>query len=295
MTHGSTRVAPVVSREHYAWIERLTIRRTVRNRAAGMETYMRTSCYIMAMAIWFVGHWGYAAEDRYRRPAQIAVELEDGSVVKGTSSVATIAIHTATGIATVELQRIETIRFDTNRESATAKMWDGTSIAGVPVLGKFTLMTQLGVVNIPAYAKSIAMTLGGIDLAAMPYASATGNCWFAGGIDDRSPRKIRGREYAGTELRNAHADGRIEFRFEEPVTEFHSIITMYDSYGGTKGNVIFKVATEEGIVATSQPILNGGWEELYMRFRPTRTLVLITDPNGPDWEDWSLWLHPEAR
>jgi hypothetical protein len=36
-------------------------------------------------------------------------------------------------------------------------------------------------------------------------------------------------------------------------------------------------------------------EEVYVRFRPTRKLILITDQNGSAHEDWSVWLRPEAH
>jgi hypothetical protein len=34
---------------------------------------------------------------------------------------------------------------------------------------------------------------------------------------------------------------------------------------------------------------------VYLCFQPTRKLVLITDQNGSNQEDWSVWLYPEVR
>ena len=70
---------------------------------------------------------------------------------------------------------------------------------------------------------------------------------------------------------------------------------MYHSYCAKKGNVIFKLETDDGLVYTSRPICNFQQEEVYVRFRPTTKLVLITDQNGSTHEDWSVWLYPEAR
>ena len=50
-----------------------------------------------------------------------------------------------------------------------------------------------------------------------------------------------------------------------------------------------------GQVFASRPIRHFQLEEVYVRFQPTRKLVLITDPNGSNQEDWSVWLRPEVR
>ena len=70
---------------------------------------------------------------------------------------------------------------------------------------------------------------------------------------------------------------------------------MYQSYCAKKGDVIFKLETDDGLVYASRPIRNFQQEEVYVRFRPTRKLILITDQNGSTHEDWSVWLRPEAR
>lgn len=125
--------------------------------------------------------------------------------------------------------------------------------------------------------------------------SATGNRHFLSSIKSTLPRRIRGRTFPAPQLIEAHASGRIEYVFEEPVQEFHTIIAMYESYCAKKGNVIFKLETEDGLVYASSPIRNFQQEEVYVRFRPTKRLVLITDQNGSVDEDWSVWLRPEAR
>ena len=109
------------------------------------------------------------------------------------------------------------------------------------------------------------------------------------------PKRIQGRMYPPSQFITAHASGRIEYVFEEPVREFHAFITMYESYCAKKGNVIFKLETDDGLVYASRPIRNSQQEEVYIRFRPARRLFLITDQNGSADEDWSVWLRPEVR
>ena len=53
--------------------------------------------------------------------------------------------------------------------------------------------------------------------------------------------------------------------------------------------------TAEGEIFKSRPIRNAHREDVYLRFAPTRKLVLITDQNGSPDEDWSVWLRPEVR
>ena len=70
---------------------------------------------------------------------------------------------------------------------------------------------------------------------------------------------------------------------------------MYESYSATKGRVIFRVETEHGDVCASRPIRNAQREAVYVRFKPSRKLFLITGRNVSADEDWSVWLRPEVR
>jgi hypothetical protein len=64
---------------------------------------------------------------------------------------------------------------------------------------------------------------------------------------------------------------------------------------GPKGSVVFRVETDEGEVFASRLIRNLDHDEVYVRFRPSRRLVLVTDPCGSNQEDWAVWVRPEAR
>lgn len=154
----------------------------------------------------------------------------------------------------------------------------------------------MGTVHLSTVAAArIEVSLGGIDLVEKPYASASGNRFFMGAVQSSRPKRIGGRLRPPAQFIEAHASGRIEFEFDEPVTEFRAIATMYESYCAHKGRVIFKVETEHGPVHTTRSLRNLEREEIYARFAPAKKLILITDQNGSADEDWSVWLWPEAR
>jgi len=91
----------------------------------------------------------------------------------------------------------------------------------------------------------------------------------------------------------SHALGQFVYEFPRTITEFRSTLAVTSQ--GDIGNVIFKVETEEGVVYTSDPITPKKPGDVHLRFKPTKKLVLITDPNGSDQRDHSIWLHPAVR
>jgi hypothetical protein len=231
-----------------------------------------------------------------RCPVRFEVTLHDGSWILGTPENGSVSLNAEFGDIEVPWARVREVSFHEDYETCTLKLWNEDVLVGCVDWRSFTLSTGLGSVKIsPVHTKSMALSLGGIDLVAKPYKSATGNRHFLVSIKSTLPRRIRGRTYPAAQLIEAHASGRIEYVFEEPVQEFHGTIAMYETYCAKKGNVVFKLETEDGLVYASRPIRNFQQEEVYVRFRPTKRLILITDQNGAADEDWSVWLRPEAR
>ncbi len=124
---------------------------------------------------------------------------------------------------------------------------------------------------------------------------AKGNRYFMDRINNwKNPVKVEKNEYQPTEIIYTHATGRLEFNFTFWVSEFRGSVCLEDR--SNKGNVIFKVETDEGEVFKSKVIKPGSRKEDFsLKFRPTRKLVLIADENGVGHEDWSFWLRPEYR
>jgi len=231
-----------------------------------------------------------------RCPIRFEVTLHDGSRVLGTPQRDAANLHSAAGRFEVPWARVRKVSFHDDHETSTFELWNGDKLVGCVDWQAVILSTGLGPVHVSAvHTEAIRLSLGGIDLVEKPYKSADGDRYFLGALKGAVPRRILGRTYPRSQFIGAHAGGRIEYRFEKPVCEFHAFLALYESYHGTKGNVIFKLETEEGQVFASRPIRHFQLEEVYVRFKPTKKLVLITDPNGSNQEDWSVWLRPEVR
>jgi len=244
--------------------------------------------------LWIVGP--DAGTPAPARPIRATLELTDGSVVYGTPLSTSLPIFADGSRQDVCLRRVRSLRFHEDHETATVTTWDGDELTGVPALEKMRIRTALGEVVIPSAAtRRVSFSLGGIPLAEREYRQASG--WSCPPLPEhRKPRRILGVERAPSEFLYAHASSRVVYEFDAPVTEFRAIAALYDGYGGTKGKVIFKVATDDDrVVYTSRPIRHFRKEDIYVKFPPTRRLILITDKNGRTWEDWSVWLHPEVR
>ncbi len=135
--------------------------------------------------------------------------------------------------------------------------------------------------------------------------TADGSKWFLKGlgpeikdlVGSRKTLKAAGEEYRFSEIIFTHASGRLTYTFDDPITEFRGRVCLNEgSVGFKKGNVIFKIETEEGEVFKSQEIKYGNnKEDVHVKFKPTHKLSLIIDQNGNDSEDWGFWANPEYR
>jgi hypothetical protein len=230
------------------------------------------------------------------RPIRFEVSLHDGSSVRGTPDRNRVACYCAWGRIDLPWALVRKVSFHEDRETCTLELWNGDALVGCVDWRGFGLATGLGSVHVSTvHAREIHLSLGGIDLVAKPYESATGDSHFMSSLKSPLARRVQGRIYPASQLIEAHAGGRIEYVFDQPIREFHAVVSMYETYCAKKGSVIFKVETEHGPVYSSRPIGNHDQEDVYLRFPPSKRLVLITDPNGSNQEDWSVWLHPECR
>lgn len=230
------------------------------------------------------------------RPVRFEITLDDGSRVRGTPDQNGATLYCGLGRMSLPWALVRKVTFQEDHETSTLVLWNGDSLVACVDWRGFALSTGLGRVHVSTvHTREIQLSLGGIDLVEKTYESATGDRHFTGSLKSLQSRRILGRMYPASELIEAHAGGRIEYAFDQPVREFHAVLTMYETYCATKGSVVFKVETEHGPVYTSRLIRNRQLEDLYLRFEPTKKLVLITDSNGSNQEDWSVWLHPEVR
>ena len=230
------------------------------------------------------------------RPTGLDLTLRDGSRLFGTPDHDFATAFCPMGRVALPWTVVRKVVFHEDRESAMLELWNGDSLAACVDWRAFALSTGVGLVHVSTvHTQEIQLSLGGIDLVQKPYESATGDRYFKGDLEHPGPKRIQGRIFPASQFIKAHAGGRIEYAFDRPIREFHAVLTMYESYNATKGNVRFKVETDQGLVYTSPDIRNGQKKDVYLRFQPTKKLVLITDPNGRNDEDWSVWLHPEVR
>jgi hypothetical protein len=106
---------------------------------------------------------------------------------------------------------------------------------------------------------------------------------------------VNGREFPPGQFLWMHAPKRVVYTFEQPITQFRSGIALRD--GGSMGNVTFQVETDSGLVFQSMPIAHRStnYSKFTIEFPPTTKLILTTQPNGPNYEDWAMWLSPQVR
>jgi hypothetical protein len=110
----------------------------------------------------------------------------------------------------------------------------------------------------------------------------------------RQPR-MGGKLYRNDQFLFAHAPSNLKFTFDKPITEFRSVVGLLE--GGHLGSVVFKVKTDKGLVFTSEEMRQdrGNTQNVVLKFPPTKTLELITEQGGDNYEDWSNWLVPEVK
>ncbi len=241
-----------------------------------------------------------AAEIHYNpqpsRPFLFEITLKDSSYLLGSPEKMAAEFYTLTGKHRLPWKLVRYIRFEEDNETCNVTLWNGDLLKGCINWRAFSVATGLGAVHISTVnTRSIDVSLGGIDLVNKTYTKAEGNRHFMGAVKNNQEKRIGGRMVPPTHFIEAHASGRIEYEFEHPIQEFHAILTMYESYGAHKGNVVFSVETEHGRIFRSRPVHNLHRLPVYLKFKPSKKLVLITDQNGSDHEDWSVWLRPEVR
>ena len=229
-------------------------------------------------------------------PVRFEVSLRDGSAVLASPMETSATLTSAFGATALPWTLVRSVTFRDEGQASTVRFWNGDVLTGQIDWATCPVITGLGSGIIdPVRSSRLSVSLGGTDLVARPHTAASGSSYFLSAIKSNSPQRIGGQHLPSSQFINAHASGRIEYTFDEPITEFRAIAAMYESYGAHKGRVIFRVETEHGQVYATRPIHNLQREEIYAKFKPARKLVLITDQNGSQDEDWSVWLRPEVR
>jgi hypothetical protein len=91
-----------------------------------------------------------------------------------------------------------------------------------------------------------------------------------------------------------HADGRLDYTFKKPITEFRA--TAFHGHKTLGNGVIFKVLADDRTVYTSGTVDPGGSKEVQVTMRPTLKLSLVTDSiKGDIVADHTGWVKPEYR
>lgn len=125
-----------------------------------------------------------------------------------------------------------------------------------------------------------------------------GSEYFIKWMKNTEAKQIAGETVPADEFIFAHATGRIEYRFRQPITQFRCKIALLDENNGKTndvGEVIFVVESDDGEVFRSEPVLPGSVQEIDLTFEASKHLILITDDGGVAFSDWSVWLHPEVQ
>lgn len=122
-----------------------------------------------------------------------------------------------------------------------------------------------------------------------------GNQFFKDNFVKRTnPVKVNGIQYQKEDFIYTHAAGRLEYEFEEPVSEFRGAVCLLDA--SSTGDVLFSVRTNEGEVFKSKlicPTLRR--QDFSLTFKPTKKLILIVNEDDDIDQDWAFWLKPEYR
>lgn len=231
-----------------------------------------------------------------QRPCNFEIFLHDSSCVIGTPDHTQAALYAVCGKLPLPWQWVRRVAFQPDKETCAITLWNGDLLKGCVDWRAFAVATGMGPIHVnTAHTREIEVTLGGMDLVKKPYAAASGNRHFMGALKNDKPKRIGGRLVPPDQFIEAHASGRIEYHFDRPIQEFHAILTMYESYCAHKGNVIFSVETDAGRIYKSPALRNLHRRPVYLKFKPTKKLVLVTYQNGSTHEDWSVWLRPEVR
>jgi hypothetical protein len=132
-------------------------------------------------------------------------------------------------------------------------------------------------------------------LKALKPAKAEGSGSFLHQLEGRTEAvKVKGETYAKEDFLYTHAAGRLDYEFDEPVSEFRAAVCILDE--SSRGSVVFSIRSPEGKIFTSKTVnAENRREEVKITFRPTRKLTLIMDDLGDADQDWSFWVKPEYR
>ncbi len=133
------------------------------------------------------------------------------------------------------------------------------------------------------------------DLVKLKPVKADGSKWFHKHYKSSDPITIDGTKYRRSERIYAHAPSTITWEFDPPVTQFKSTIAVMLPSQPSMGNVIFRVLSGETVLHESPPVYNGSTAEIDIRFKPTKTLTLVTDPGEVEHADHSFWIKPTAK
>lgn len=128
--------------------------------------------------------------------------------------------------------------------------------------------------------------------------SLKGSEYFTKWLKNTDAKQIAGETVPGDEFIFAHAPGRIEYRFRQPITQFRCKIALLDENNGKPndlGEVVFAVETDDGEVFRSEPLHKGPAQEVNLTFEASKHLILITEEGLDAFSDWSVWLHPEVQ
>ena len=139
-------------------------------------------------------------------------------------------------------------------------------------------------------------SLGWISLDGIKPLHLQGSKWFTEHYGKKTVIKVLGKRYQQQQYISSHAPGEITYTLPlgRKITAFRAVCGLID--GGANGNVIFKVKADEKIVFTSEPISHhdGKSQRIEVEFQPAKSITLIADSNGPDAEDWAVWLEPQV-
>ena len=140
-------------------------------------------------------------------------------------------------------------------------------------------------------------SLGWTRLEGLKPQRAEGSKWFRDGLAAKNPIKVLGKRYQQEQYIPSITNGELTYTpsLGRKITGFRAFVGLMD--GGTMGSVIFKLKADNKIVFTSELISHGkgNTQRIEVTFPPASSITLITDPNGSDKQDWSVWLEPQIK
>lgn len=140
-------------------------------------------------------------------------------------------------------------------------------------------------------------SLGWISLQSLKPQAVQGSKWFRDSLSMKDPIKVLGKRYQQEQYIRSYTNGELTYSpsLGRKITGFRAFVGLLD--GGTMGSVIFKLKADDKIVFTSELISHakGNSQKIEVAFPSASSVTLITDSNGGDKQDWSVWLEPQIR